>query len=262
MRYIIQQRNGVVVPENEYDELVKEGELAEKRCAQEALAAKQAKVAADKEKAESRALAAVAAIEAREAALKAADPIHFTVSITPTDRVLTGNFHYSNKKCSLEWLNLSSGVIRGADETFSFDSDDLCIFSFLIDFTDIISIISVKLSLDGENPIVQSWVITLPRIRHWQDVVVRRFEEVVSCEQHLKATLLFAVMIEGEFYEMQLIYDSEGYTDKMDCKILPLYAKSDFEASDDISDKMVGEIFFPDEEFLFDSVKTIVFEEN
>jgi hypothetical protein len=68
-------------------------------------------------------------------------------------------------------------------------------------------------------------------------------------------------MIHDELYEMQLIYDSEGYTDKMDCKILPLYAKSDFEASDDTSDKMVGEIIFLDEPFsLFDSVKNYVFE--
>jgi len=263
MSHIIRQRSGVVIPENELENLLKEAHLAEERAEEEAKAAYQAKVAADKERFTAFQAATAAAIEARDVALKAAAPIPFTVSIASASRELTGNIRYSNRKFSLEWLDLGSGVIRGADDTLSLYSDKLGIFSFLIEFTDILSIIFVKLSLDGENPIVQSWVITLPRIRHWQDVVVRRFEEVVSCEQHLKASLLFAVMIHGEFYEMQLIYDSEGCTDKMDCEILPLYAKSDFEASDDTSDKMVGEIIFLDEPFsLFDSVKNYVFFEN
>ena len=262
MSHIIRQRSGVVIPENELENLLEEAHLAEERAEEEAKAAYQAKVAADKERFAAFQAAKAAAIEARDAALKAAVPIHFTVSIASASRELTGNIRYSNRKFSLEWLDLGSGVIRGADETFSMYSDDLGIFSSLIEFTDILSIIFVKLSLDGENPIVQSWVITLPRIRHWQDVVVRRFVEVVSTEQHLTANLLFAVMIHGEFYEMQLNYDSEGCNiDEMDCEILPLYAKSDFEASDDTSDKMVGEIIFLDEPFsLFDSVKNIVFE--
>jgi hypothetical protein len=262
MRWIIRQRSGKVVPENEYDDLVKEGELEEKKCAQEAVVARQAKLDADRERFAAFQAATAAAIEARDAALKAADPTPFTVSITAASRELTGRIHYSGGNCSLEWLNLSSGVIREEDKTFSLYSDDLGIFSFLIEFRDVISIIFVKLSLDGENPIVQSWVITLPRIRHWQDVVVRRFVEVVSTEQHLTANLLFAVMIHGEFYEMQLNYDSEGCSiDEMDCEILPLYAKSDFEASDDTSDITVGKVVFLDESFsIFDSVKNYVFE--
>jgi len=263
MSHIIGQRSGVVIPENELENLLKEAHLAEKRAEEEAKAAYQAKVAADKERFTAFQAATAAAIEARDAALKAAVPIHFTVSITSSSRELTGNIHYSNRKFSLEWLDLSSGVIRGADETLSLDSDNLGIFSFLIEFTDILSIIFVKLSLDGENPIVQSWVITLPRIRHWQDVVVRRFEEINSSEQHLTANLLFAVMINGEFYDMQLIYDSEGCNiDEMDCEILPLYAKSDFEASDDTSDITVGKVVFLDDDSFYSFVrfKNIVFE--
>jgi hypothetical protein len=262
MRWIIRQRSGNVVPDNEYDDIVKQGELEEKKCAQEAVVARQAKLDADRERYAAFQAAKDAAIEERDAALKAAVPIPFTVSITAVNRELTGRIHYSGGNCSLEWLNLSSEVIRGADETFSLYSDDLGIFSFLIEFTDVISIIFVKLSLDGENPIVQSWVITLPRIRHWQDVVVRRFVEVVSTEQHLTANLLFAVMIHGEFYEMQLNYDSKGCTiDEMDCEILPLYAQSNFEASDDTSDITVGKVVFLDDSFSpFVRVKKIVFE--
>jgi hypothetical protein len=262
MSHITRQRSGVVIPENELENLLIEAHLAEKRAEEEAKDAYQAKVAADRERLAAFQAATAAAIEARDAALKAAEPIPFTVSITAASRELTGRIHYSGGNCSLKWSNLNSGVIRGADENFSLYSDDLGIFSSLIEFTDILSIIFVKLSLDGENPIVQSWVITLPRIRHWQDIVVRRFEEVVSCEQHLKANLLFAVMIHDEFYEMQLIYDSKGCNiDEMDCEILPLYKKSDFEASDDTSNITVGKVVFLDDSFSpFVRVKNIVFE--
>jgi hypothetical protein len=258
MQYILRKRNGVVIPDNELANLLKEAELAEERAEQEAEAVYQANVAAHKAKTAAAIEVAAAAIEAQNATLIAAAPIYFTVSIRGVD--LNGNIIYSSEKgLSLEWLDLSPGMMRGEDEFFC-DADGICIFSSLIEFSDLLSIIFVKLSLDGENPIIQSWVITLPRMAHWQDVVLRRFNKVESLKRHLNASLLFAVVIDDSIYEMQLLYDSKGYTDKMDCKSMPLYATSKFEASDDASDKQVGEVVLIDPYFFIGSIKECIFE--
>ena len=174
---------------------------------------------------------------------------------------MNGNIiHSIEKGLSLEWLGLSPGMMRGEDEFFCDAANGICIFSYLIEFSDLLSIIFVKLSLDGENPIIQSWVITLPRMAHWQDVVLRRFEKVESLERHLNASLLFAVVIDDSIYEMQLNYDSKGYSVKMDCKSMPLYATSKFEASDDTSDKQVGEVVLSDQDQVLGSIIECVFE--
>ncbi len=258
MQYILRKRNGVVIPDNELANLLKEAELAEKRAEQEAIASNQANVAAHKAKTAAAIEAAAAAIDAQNATLNAATPIYFTVSIKGVH--LNGKIIYSSeKRLSLEWLDLSPGKMCGGDEFFC-DADGICIFSSLIEFSDLLSIIFVKLSLDGENPIIQSWVITLPRMAHWQDVVLRRFDKVESLERHLNASLLFAVVIDDSIYEMQLLYDSKGYTDKMDCKSMPLYATSKFEASDDASDKQVGEVVLIDPDFFIGSIIECIFE--
>jgi hypothetical protein len=46
----------------------------------------------------------------------------------------------------------------------------------------------------------------------------------------------------------------------MDCKSMPLYATSKFEASDDASDKQVGEVVLIDSDFFIGSIKECIFE--
>lgn len=118
----------------------------------------------------------------------------------------------------------------------------------------------IKMVFDGINPnIDESWKITLPRIRNLQEVFVDNYHENISCKYNntdktMKIKLIIHIKINDEWFVTYLEYDSTGYelTNHMSnsnraFESLPLFAKTNFDASFEPSEKIVGEVYIAEE---------------
>jgi len=114
----------------------------------------------------------------------------------------------------------------------------------------------IKMVFDGINPnIDERWMINLPRMRYWQEVVVDNTTvEYNNTDKTIKIELWIQIKIDDEWFPIFLSYNNTGFviTNHMSIsnrifESLPLFAKTNFDASFEPSEKIVGEVYIAEE---------------
>jgi hypothetical protein len=102
-----------------------------------------------------------------------------------------------------------------------------------------------KLVFDEGTPTHEHWMITLPRMPFWSEFSFNSFERVNFTPGNMMGDLIFQVKIRGEWFPIQVTYQSQGGYIITDPTSLPLFATSTITASLETSSrKVVGEICF------------------
>jgi hypothetical protein len=117
----------------------------------------------------------------------------------------------------------------------------------------------IKMVFDGIKPnIDERWMITLPRMRHWQEVAVDDIGlssvEYNNTDKTIKIELCIQIKIDDEWFTIFLSYNNKGFvitnhisTSNRILESLPLFAKTNFDASFEPSKKIVGEVYIAEE---------------
>ena len=114
----------------------------------------------------------------------------------------------------------------------------------------------IKMVFDGINPnIDERWMITLPMIRDLQEVFVDNTSvKYNDTDKTMKIKLCIQIKIHDVWFPIRVHYDNTGYElikhisiTNRELESLPLFAKTNFDASFEPSEKIVGEVYIAEE---------------
>ena len=98
---------------------------------------------------------------------------------------------------------------------------------------------------------------TLPRMRHWQEVLVDDWKPSVEyndMNKTMNVKLCIHIKINDEWFTIFLNYNNTGFVitnhisnSNRILESLPLFAKTNFDASFEPSEKIVGEVYIEEE---------------
>ena len=105
----------------------------------------------------------------------------------------------------------------------------------------------IKMVFDGINPnIDERWMINLPRMRYWQEVVVDNTTvEYNNTDKTMKIRFTIQIKIHNDWFVIYVYYNNTGYMSNTEppYESIPLFAKTNFDASFEPSEKIVGEVY-------------------
>jgi hypothetical protein len=105
----------------------------------------------------------------------------------------------------------------------------------------------IKMVFDGINPnIDERWMINLPRMRYWEEVIVNNTTvEYNNTDKTMKIKFTIQIKIHNDWFVIYLYYNNTGYMSNTEppFESIPLFAKTNFDASFEPSEKIVGEVY-------------------